>query len=306
MSTLSKLLIITGDIESLFINVWEEMISALKAKAEVILSKDPATSSQLLLSGDVSSVLVVSPHTFLSVQKPYRVLRDNVRHFAERQGGTVLFCGTFSSFINHETFDSYFDNEWKLSWKFGSYHRTTFTLNPCFDSTGKGQAATSTFLPIEAGLEQSYSQKAANVKGVSPSIMLYVSTSESMLESRVWSATPVDNPTESPAIFQCFGRGHVGYLGDVNGENGTTKAVLGLCGFTSTTKPPQVEVGTESPDVGGFYCWLCRKQENHGENYKRCAKCQACYYCSASCQKTHWVRGHNKECKYMGINSDKF
>ena len=277
-----------------FIEVWEDMISALKAKAEVVLSKDPATSSQLLLNGDVSSVLVVSPQHFLSTQKPYRVLRDIVRYFAERQGGTVLFCGTFSSFINNITFDSYFENEWKLSWKFGDYHRTTFTLNPRFDSTGRGQAATSTFLPVDAGLDNSYSQKAPNVKGVSRSIMLYVTTSESMLESLVWSASPVNDPTQSPSILQCFGRGHVGYLGDCNVEHGTTKAILGLCGLTSTTKPPQVVAGTEDPQAGGFYCWSCRKQERYGENYKRCVKCQACYYCSESCQKTHWLRDHKK------------
>ena len=306
MSSLSKVLIITGDIDSLFIDVWESMILALKAKADVVFSKDPAISNQLLLSGDVSSVLVVSPQPFLSTQKPYRILRDNVRSFAERQGGTVLFCGTFSSFINSITFDSYFENEWKLPWRFGDYHRTTFTLNPRFDSTGRGQAASSTFHPIEAGLDKSYSQKAPNVKGIPMSIMLYVTISESMLESLVWSATPVNDHTQSPAILQCFGRGHVGYLGDCNSEDGTTKAVLGLCGLTSTTKPPQVVAGIEDPQAGGFYCWSCKKQESYGENYKRCAKCQACYYCSESCQRTHWLAGHKKNCKYMGINSDDF
>ena len=101
----------------------------------------------------------------------------------------------------------------------------------------------------------------------------------------------------------------MGYAGDVNAESGTTKAVLAMCGLTSTTTPPVVIAGTSDPEAGGFYCSGCGKQsrsngESKTEEYKRCGGCQASYYCSVPCQRAHWEAGHKKDCRYMGINED--
>lgn len=307
MPSLPGVLIITGDVD--ISEVWEELLASLKATSNVTSSADAVVSSQLLLSGDVSSVLVVSPQPFLSTEKPYRVLRDHVRTFAEQQGGTVLFCGTFSSVINRISFDSYFGTEWKLPWRFGEYHRTTFALNPHFHLNCADGTTTSTFDPMTAGLDSAYSQKAVQVKGAPKNARLYTTTSESRLESSVWSAMPMHDETQSPVVFESYGKGRVGFAGDANAETGTTKAILALCGLTSNTTPPVVIAGTSNPNAGGLYCSGCGKQartadQNKGEGYKRCSRCQACYYCSMSCQKAHWEAGHKKDCKYMGINDD--
>ena len=309
MPSLPKVLIITGDIDSIFTEVWKGLISSLQAKASVISSSDPAESSRLLLAGDVSSVLVVSPQPFLSPQKAHRVLRDHVRTFAEQQGGTVLFCGTFSSFINRISFDSYIGTEWKLSWRFGDYHRTTFAVNPHFRLDGVDGSAAANFDPMTAGLQSTYSQKAVQVKGAAKNARLYTTTSESQLESLVWAAMPMHNETQSPVVFQSYGKGRVGYAGDVNAEAGTTKAILAMCGLTVTTTPPVGTAGTSDPEAGGLYCSGCGKQarsngEGKGEEYKFCSRCKACCYCSVPCQRAHWDAGHKRDCKYMGINSD--
>ena len=164
MTSLPKILIITGDVDNIFRDVWTALLQRLKAASDVMFSSDPVSARRLLLAGDISSVLLVSPRPFLSFQEPYRILRDYVRNFAERQGGTVLFCGKFSSFIRPATFELYFANEWKLPWRSGTYVRKTFKINPHFNTNGVNRMASSTFDPATAGLYHQYSQKAPHVK----------------------------------------------------------------------------------------------------------------------------------------------
>ena len=260
--------------------------------------------------GEFSVVLVVSPESYLSSQRPYRILRDHVKTFADQQGGIVLFCGTFSSFIKRTSFDSYFRNEWKLPWRFGDYHRTTLTINQNFHIIGKESHTTVNFDPKTASLEKAYSQKAVNVKNASMNSMLYVTTSASQLESRVFPSRSVDNKSQSPVIFQSYGKGYVGYLEDVNSEIGTTKAILALCGLSEDNQPPTTVARISNPNIGGRYCSGCGKQEmqvmdgHESEIYKRCAKCKVCYYCSSRCQKEHWREGHKEDCKVMRDDDD--
>lgn len=85
--------------------------------------------------------------------------------------------------------------------------------------------------------------------------------------------------------------------GDVNAEAGTMRVTLAMCGLTSTTTPPVVVAGFDDPEAGGLYCSGCGKQaRTDGQDYKRCGRCQACYYCSVSCQRAHWDAGHEKDC----------
>jgi hypothetical protein len=71
-----------------------------------------------------------------------------------RMGGKAVFGAVFSTSIRPPDFDRYFEKSWSLPWKFGSYHRTTVTLNE--SSLGRPSS----------GLPASYSQKAVNLKHV--------------------------------------------------------------------------------------------------------------------------------------------
>ncbi|MCJ1422039.1 hypothetical protein MMC32_008408 [Xylographa parallela] len=240
---------------------------------------------------------------------PNRRLRDQVRDFAELQGGTVLFCGNFSSMTRPSTFNLYFGSEWQLPWTFGDYHRTTMALNPAFRVSTAGNASFK-FDPNTTDLDAAYSQKAVHIKNAPRTTMLYVPTEDSQLESLVWQPKPISDLTQSPAMFATCGKGHVGFLGDVNGETGTTKTVLALSGLSKGTKPPSVSSGGASPNAGGWYCAACGKQEvrpaaGQGEGFKRCGKCHVCHYCSRMCQMAHWSGGHKKECKYMRDEDDE-
>ena len=218
----------------------------------------------------------------------------------------MLFCATFSSFIKPTSFDLYFKNEWKLPWRFGTYYRTSLVVNPNFRIVRDEDNGPLRFNPSTAALEPQYSQKATHIKHAAQNSLLYVTTTESMSESNAFHSGSVDDSSQSPVVFQAYGKGYVGYLGDVNGEVGTVTAILVLCGLKGSTEPPKCAARSPTLSVGGFYCSGCGKQETEVENgdgdesYKRCGKCKVCYYCSSSCQRTHWNEGHKKVCRYMG------
>ncbi|MCJ1359731.1 MAG: hypothetical protein MMC33_009733 [Icmadophila ericetorum] len=305
MSTLSplpKILIITGHHDGTFAAVCKHLLESLEKVASITRSQDPLQINQLLLSGDISSVLVVDPTLFLLSQLQYRILRDTVRQFARTQGGTILFCGIFNSFVRPTDINYFFKPEWNLPWRSGDYCRTSFSLNPGFRLDDNGSPA---FDPKAAGLDTAYSEKALHIEGMAKSSMLYVTTPDSQLESLVFAARPQHNEKESPVVFQTYGKGRVGWIGDVNGEKGSTKVVLGICGLSSGSKLPTPIPATQDPHAGRICCTNCGKREEPEKKFKRCGSCQVCYYCNAACQKAHWKSEHKGDCKYIGANEDK-
>lgn len=81
-----------------------------------------------------------------------------------------------------------------------------------------------------AGLVDGYSQKAVNVKGLRPDEALYRPGSESMTDSAVFAPDRVDT-AQAPVGFRALGEGWVGYVGDINGEEGSDGVVLAMCGL---------------------------------------------------------------------------
>lgn len=110
---------------------------------------------------------------------------------------------------------------------------------------------------MTAGLDRTYSQKAVQIKGAPTNARLYITTSGSQLDSLVEPGMSMHDESQSPVVFQTYGKGRVGFVGDVNAETGTTKAILAMCGLTSTTTPPVVIAGTSDPEAGGLYCSDC-------------------------------------------------
>jgi len=190
------------------------------------------------------------------------------------------------------------------------------TVNPGFAVNAADPSSSYRFDTSTAELDKEYSQKALYVRGAPRTAALYVTLPESRVESRVFAPTSAHDPHQAAAVFQPYGKGYVGYLGDVNGEEGTSKAILALCGLTESTAPPIVTRGIPTPKAGGAYCSGCGEQEDpvgQGEQespvgkwklYQRCGKCQKCYYCSRKCQENHWNQGHKKVCRFMRDEDD--
>ena len=75
-----------------------------------------------------------------------------------------------------------------------------------------------------------YSQKAVFLKGVDERDAVYRPAKESVVESMVFAAQPVDKEQTGVACKR-VGKGRVAYVGDVNAEEGSARVVLGMCGL---------------------------------------------------------------------------
>lgn len=134
-------------------------------------------------------------------------------------GGTVVFGGSFAS-SKKEDMEKILKQTWDLPWELGSSHRTTLALNP--------DAVTST---LQSRLLDSYSQKALYVYGMQPSEAWYLPTESSIAKEWVPIPEPIGEFNESPVVFARCGNGHVGYIGDVQAEEGTMLAILAMLGI---------------------------------------------------------------------------
>jgi len=124
-------------------------------------------------------------------------------------GGTVIFCCLFSGFISPPDLDRFFGQSFNLRWRFGNYERTTVHLNR--NHSDKDIFNNVSYLPAE------YSQKAVFLRYVDPAAAVY----------RPHDDSPIDEQT--PVAFTAFGRGWLGYIGDVNREEGSDSALLAMC-----------------------------------------------------------------------------
>ncbi|KAH6962030.1 hypothetical protein BKA56DRAFT_647580 [Ilyonectria sp. MPI-CAGE-AT-0026] len=122
----------------------------------------------------------------------------------QRKGATVVLAGCFSSMMTGGQFNRFFARL-GLPWQRGSYHRTDVSLR-----SGVVDGHLTSRLP------SSYSQKALFVKGIERSAAWY---------------TESETSNEAAVVFAKVGSGRLGYVGDVNGEEGSNLAVLAMCGL---------------------------------------------------------------------------
>jgi hypothetical protein len=114
-----------------------------------------------------------------------------------------------------------FRNVWGLPWDPDDYHRTTVFLKP----SAAGLNGSST------GLAQSYSQKALNLKNVDAGDCWYLPSADSRIESMGSTSEPVLDLSQTQVAFHQIEQGWVGYTGDVNSEQSTTRVVLRMFGL---------------------------------------------------------------------------
>ncbi|KAH9823421.1 hypothetical protein DFH28DRAFT_947172 [Melampsora americana] len=120
-----------------------------------------------------------------------------------KQGGTVIMCLNFASFLQFSTTEWIFQKTLGLTWQLGAYTRQDFKLNKMFKNVFKDR------------LESDYNAKALNI----------TNTSE---HSQIYKVTEMVK-RESPIIFERYTEtGFIGYIGDVNNELGSQAVLLAM------------------------------------------------------------------------------
>lgn len=184
-------------------------------EADLTEVTDPEEAIELLTTTTPTAVLATDPAL---ADKEYEKVLNHVLSYV-RNGGTIVFGCMFSSFISPNRQTRFFQRKFGFPWETGSYHRTTVHLNQNMSKVDKD------LLPA------TYSQKAVFLKHVHPDDAMYRPDSESVLESLVFSPDPVDT-SKTPVAFKTLGQGRVGYIGDVNAEDGSDMVILAMCGLT--------------------------------------------------------------------------
>jgi ribonuclease HI len=185
--------------ESLLDDVFGNLVSQITSKAKMERATTPEAALSMLSQEPRPSVILITDGALTRQRKVWERVMDHLR-----EGSTVVLAGCFSSMVTMGQFDRFFARL-GLPWRRGSYTRATVKLRP---QVVGGRLASR--LPL------AYSQKALFVKNVDRSAAWY---------------TENETSNEAAVAFAKVGSGRLGYVGDVNGEEGSDAVVLAMCGL---------------------------------------------------------------------------
>ncbi|KAK0514708.1 hypothetical protein JMJ35_003325 [Cladonia borealis] len=197
--------------ENLFDSIYSDLIASLLAKYHVQRARSLSGAQRHLNEHQPIAILLPDPAVTL---KQNSALLGQVINYVQA-GGFAIFSCNFSSFINESTMDRFWKKSWSLDWKFGDYHRTDVYLNRSI-----------TQLPMSS-LPNGYSQKAVFLKNVANDDSVYRPSSDSVTQSLVFPSVPA-NPNEAAVALTKVGEGWLGYIGDVNNEQGSQAVILSM------------------------------------------------------------------------------
>jgi hypothetical protein len=195
-------------------DVSAHLLSALQSSTFLLQAESEDTARQFLSKPELKAV-IIGDADLAEFANKYLDLHRRIFQFAEAGGIVVLGC-SFSSMISRDHANRFFKDTWKLPWKMASYQRSTYFANP---SRGNGLGGKE--------IPRSYSQKAVSLKSVADEDKVYIPTPESSLESLVFPPVSIELG-ETPVAYTKVGEGFLGYVGDVNSEEGSTSVILAM------------------------------------------------------------------------------
>lgn len=199
-----------------FDEMYAPLLTALKSNAEFQQAEHSTSAIRFLSQLPEPSAVLITDEAL--------TLRENSAVWGAvleyvRRGGTAIVMGLFPSFVEPDNMKPFFSRA-GLRWETGSYHRTTLALNrAAVDVANAGK------------LPQRYSQKAVFVNNVVPENMWYKTDDNSVVQSAVFPPTSANRTGETAVAMATVGRGKLGYVGDVNAEDGSNAVILAMCGF---------------------------------------------------------------------------
>lgn len=169
-----------------------------RAQAKDFLSSDSALPRRAIIVADGA----------VADNKQWKEVLEDLVQFTKR-GGLVIFGCNFSSFVRPNSFNSMFQKTFELSWTTGDYCRRTYQISQ------DAKLLLESEWNCSLRLSKEYSMKAVSIRNVPKSQHLYTSQ---------------ENSSESPIIFTKYGGGFIGYIGDVNNEEGSEAVLLAFLG----------------------------------------------------------------------------
>ncbi|KAL4966777.1 uncharacterized protein BDV14DRAFT_34860 [Aspergillus stella-maris] len=172
-----------------------------------------------VLAENTFKAIIITDEGLASSKQANREVLAKVKTYVQ-DGGLAIAGLHFPNFTRMDAFTKFFDY-FGLPWTNGDYHRTSFQLNP------SGVFPGSTRYDVLPG---HYSMKVLHVKNARPDEKLFIPQDGAKTQSRVFSAEYVDE-SQAAVVGAKLGRGFLVYCGDVNGEDGSNRLMVALCGF---------------------------------------------------------------------------
>ena len=198
--------------------MYPQFYKALRKTATLTEVQQPRAAQAALTTTPLPDAIILSDSALTS-PKNSKLLTRLVAY--ARTGGTAVAALQFSNTVKTGELRSFFA-AWGVPWDGGGYYRTTASLNP----SGIPAPLNKDALLLEV------SAMAVHLSRVPREHVVYLPTADSRIESRTHAPerlTPAQ-AQESPAALAPVGQGYVGYVGDVNGEQGSTRFVFEMCG----------------------------------------------------------------------------
>ncbi len=231
------ILVLSLEFEDFHPSILKHLFAAMDKKAKIVHIRDtvPGAVDEALRLLDSPHLLAVLADDAGIAKKRHNKVAQKLVEFVKK-GGSAVLGGQFSNHISDNKFDILI-KKFGLDWQYGSYFRSTFFTN-----------ASNELVQKNPSLPKSYSMKTLHVKNITPEMAVYAATEDSRLTSMVYDPVKVSefSTNEAPAVSAQVGAGRLSFLGDVNGETGSTPVILAMLGILDTPQPQAVQTSTST------------------------------------------------------------
>lgn len=207
--------------------MFQELLTALSRTFSLVCCDSAPIASFHLQSGNIRVVLVPDSDIM-----EHNSLHPLLSRFVW-SGGSVIFCGGYSSSVRLPRIGPFFSSLFGLTWSAGQIARTTFELNGA------------TVLGNRPGLPQSCNAKAVMLSGVAGNQALYRASQHSYKKSPVFALEQVSSD-QTAIAFAKVGSGFVGYVGDVKAEPKSVLIVWEMC-MASSEREKMLHTAPKTP-----------------------------------------------------------
>jgi len=226
--------------------LWGQLLDELRIKFDVVLAKsaEQVVDHLSFALSLTAAVLVMDP--LITDCRNYTVLR--MINIYARTGGVVVLGGTFGSFKDHKELYRFLKEDWRMPWypmKYSRSHPHNINESSELEKLNHGVC-----LPPACNIS------AWQLYSVPIPEMVYT------------PALPSPHAQAVSIAFGKFGRGYSGYVGEVDPQEASRKAIIAMCNIFSPFTPTRFSL-CKRPTLGPsetlhpYHCTFLRAGKRH-------------------------------------------
>ncbi|KAF8894850.1 hypothetical protein BD779DRAFT_1669296 [Infundibulicybe gibba] len=190
---------------------YRDFISRIKQEIEVIHGLSNSRVMELISSPDLIGILIMDSPIADAENAP---VLEKVVEFAKR-GGKVVLGGLFPGGMAPDEMKAFFATSWDLPWEMSDYTSAEMIVNADHPVVGQYKPKS---------LDPTYHAKSVFLSGIKPNMVVYKAMAESCARSS-------RSNVKAAIVHTQVGKGHLGFIGDVNPGPEVTEVMLAMLGL---------------------------------------------------------------------------